>query len=149
MIEELKLLVNGDVSAPMMDELMGFSWTAVEPGEVAMEMEASERHANAMGTLHGGVLCSMADACMSSAFASTLDKEESFALLELKINYLKPVWISRLKAIGTVVKRGETIGLVECEIRDEKQSLVAKAAGTCMVLRNEKALGRKSVLKTG
>ncbi|MBI5251773.1 MAG: PaaI family thioesterase [Desulfomonile tiedjei] len=148
MYRDLQLLVRGEVQPPVIDKLMGFSWTAAEPGKVVMEMETDEKHANAMGTLHGGVLCSMADACMGSAFASTLNEGESFALLELKINFLKPVWRAKLTATATVVKRGDTIGLVECEIRDEGQSLVAKAAGTCMVLRNEKADGRRSVLVT-
>ena len=45
-----------------------------------------------MGTLHGGVLCDIADAAMGIAFASTLAPEESFTTIELKINFFCPVW---------------------------------------------------------
>jgi uncharacterized protein (TIGR00369 family) len=44
-----------------------------------------------MGTLHGGVLCDIADAAMGMAYASTLGEGETFTTIELKINFLKPV----------------------------------------------------------
>ena len=95
-----------------------------------------------MGTLHGGILCDIADAAMGMAFASTLAPEESFTTVELKINFFRPVWQAQLRAEGTVVQRGRTIGYVECTITDEENRLVAKAASTCMVLRGQKAAGR-------
>jgi uncharacterized protein (TIGR00369 family) len=92
-----------------------------------------------MGTLHGGILCDIADAAMGLAFASTLTPEESLTTVELKINFFRPVWQARLRAEGTVVRRGQTMGYVECTITDEENRLVAKAASTCMVLRGQKA----------
>ena len=59
-----------------------------------------------MGTLHGGILCDVADAAMGMAFASTLAPEESFTTVELKINFFRPVWQAPLRAEGTVVQRG-------------------------------------------
>ena len=76
------------------------------------------------------------------AWASTLDEGETFTTLELKINFLKPVWTGTLVATGRVVKGGRTIGLVECDIVDEKQRLVARASSTVMTLRGEHASGR-------
>jgi len=107
-----------------------------------IELVAEARHANPMGTLHGGILCDIADAAMGMAFASTLDEGETFTTLELKINFLKPVWTGRLVATGRVVKGGRTIGLVECDVVDEKERLVARASSTCMTLRGEEANGR-------
>jgi uncharacterized protein (TIGR00369 family) len=95
-----------------------------------------------MGTLHGGILCDIADAAMGMAFASTLAPEESFTTVELKINFFRPVWTAQLRAEGMVVRRGRTVGYVECTICDEENRLVAKAASTCMVLRGQKAAGR-------
>jgi uncharacterized protein (TIGR00369 family) len=95
-----------------------------------------------MGTLHGGVLCDIADAAMGLAYASALDEDESFTTLELKINFLKPVWTGRLRALGRVVKMGRTVGLVECDVTDESGALVARASSTCLTLRGEQGLGR-------
>lgn len=95
-----------------------------------------------MGTLHGGVLCDVADAAMGVSFASTLEDGESFTTLELKINFLRPVWSEKLRAVGKVVKRGNTVGMVECDVTNAAGVLVARASSTCMVLRGLQATGR-------
>jgi len=95
-----------------------------------------------MGTLHGGILCDIADAAMGMAFASTLGPKESFTTVELKINFFRPVWEANLRAEGKVVRRGRNLGYVECEVTDERGQLVAKAASTCLALRGEEAGGR-------
>ena len=122
--------------------LIGFEAKDVADGHATVTLSAGPQHANPMGTLHGGILCDIADAAMGLAFASTLAPEESLTTVELKINFFRPVWQARLKAQGTVVQRGQTMGYVECTVTDEENRLVAKAASTCMVLRGQKAAGR-------
>jgi uncharacterized protein (TIGR00369 family) len=122
--------------------LIGFETKDIADGRATVVLATGPQHANPMGTLHGGVLCDIADAAMGIAFASTLAPEESFTTVELKINFFRPVWQAQLKAEGTVVRKGQTIGYVECTITDEKSRLVAKAASTCMVLRDKRAAGR-------
>ena len=122
--------------------LIGFEAKEIADGHATVMLAAGPQHANPMGTLHGGILCDIADAAMGMAFASTLAPEESFTTVELKINFFRPIWQARLRAEGTVVQRGRTIGYVECEITDEENRLVAKAASTCMVLRGQKSAGR-------
>jgi uncharacterized protein (TIGR00369 family) len=122
--------------------LIGFEAKDIADGRATVVLSAGPQHANPMGTLHGGILCDIADAAMGIAFASTLAPEESFTTIELKINFFRPVWQAQLKAEGTVVQRGRTMGYVECSITDEQDRLVAKAASTCMVLRGQKAAGR-------
>jgi uncharacterized protein (TIGR00369 family) len=115
---------------------------SVEPGEAVVEFQATEVHRNPMGTLHGGILCDIADAAMGIAYASNLTEGESFTTLELKINFLKPVWNALLRATGRIVKHGRTVGMVECDVTDEKGNLVARATSTCLTLRGEQAKGR-------
>jgi uncharacterized protein (TIGR00369 family) len=142
MLEHIEKVVRGEVPPPPVARLVGFRAVAVRPGEAVIEFEATEAHANPMGTLHGGVLCDVADAAMGLAYAATLDEGESFTTLELKINFLKPVWKARLRGVGRVVRRGRTIGMAECDITDEKGDLVARASSTCMTLRGGQAQGR-------
>src|SRR6267142_6709373 len=138
LIDRIKV---GEVAAPVA-KLVGFRPTSVEVGKAIFELEAGPQHANPMGTLHGGILCDVADAAMGVAYASTLAEGESFATVELKINFLKPVWAAKLRATGRIIKRGKALGFVECDITDEEQSLVARASSTCMTLRGEQADGR-------
>src|SRR5262250_2130594 len=122
--------------------LIGLQARAIKDGRASVTLAAGPQHANPMGTLHGAILCDIADAAMGMAFASTLAPEESFTTVELKVNFFRPIWQAQLKAEGTVVQRGRTIGYVECDITDEEGRLVAKAASTCMVLRGQKSAGR-------
>jgi hypothetical protein len=41
-----------------------------------------------------------------------------------------------------MVRAGRTIGLVECNVFDQKEGLVARASSTCMTLRGQLADGR-------
>jgi uncharacterized protein (TIGR00369 family) len=127
---------------PPVAELIGIEVLERGEGETVFKLEAEERHSNPMGTIHGGILCDLADAAMGMAFFSTLEDGESFTTLELKINYLRPFWTGTLLAHGKVVSRGTTIGLTECRIVDANDRLIAHATSTCMALRGAMAQGR-------
>ena len=127
---------------PPVAELIGVEVVGIENGEAIMELEAEERHSNPMGTIHGGILCDLADAAMGMAYFSQLEAGESFTTLELKINYLRPFWTGKLVARGRVVHRGQTVGMTECDILDDQDRLIAKATSTCLTLRGDAAQGR-------
>src|ERR1700726_2234284 len=122
--------------------LIGFDAKEIADGRAVVTLTAGAQNANPMGMLHGGIPFDIADAAMGMAFASTLAPDESFTTIELKINFFRPVWEARLRAEGRVVRRGSTIGYIECEITDEGGRLVAKASSTCIALRGERARGR-------
>ena len=142
MLDMIHKVLRREVPPPPVASLIGFTLTSVEPGHAVIELEATERHANPMGTLHGGILCDIADAAMGMAYAATLSEGETFTTLELKINFLKPVWLGTLRAESRVVKGGQTVGLIECDVVDAQGRLVARASSTCMTLRDAQAVGR-------
>ena len=127
---------------PPVAELIGVEVERIENGESVATMTAEERHSNPMGTIHGGILCDLADAAMGMAYFSTLAEGESFTTLELKINFLRPFWTGRLVARARVVSRGRTVGMTECDVEDDAGRLIARASSTCMTLRGEAATGR-------
>jgi uncharacterized protein (TIGR00369 family) len=79
----------------------------------------------------------VADAAMGLAYAATLGEGESLTTVELKINFLRAVRAGVLTAEAKVVKAGNTLGFVACEIKDREGRLVAKASSTCMKLKKE------------
>jgi uncharacterized protein (TIGR00369 family) len=141
-LQELEALVRGDAAPAPIALLIGFTMTDVALGRSAFEMRAERRHANPMGTLHGGVVADLSDAAMGTAMATTLEDEESFTTLDLNVKFFKPVWDAKLRATATVVKRTRSLGLVECDVEDESGSLIARVNSTCMVLRGDDAKGR-------
>ncbi len=134
-LEHAERMLRGEAPAPPIGRLLGFVLKSIEPGRAVFEMEADERHHNPMGTLHGGVYCDLADAAMGYAYAATLGESETFTTVELKINFLRVVRTARLTAEARVIKAGSTLGYIECDVKDQTGKLVARAASTCMKLR--------------
>src|SRR5437763_6344646 len=90
-LESAQKMLRGQSSPAPIARLVGFVLKSVEPGHAIFEMEVDERHHNPMGTLHGGIYCDLADAAMGYAYAATLEQDETFTTVELKINFLRPV----------------------------------------------------------
>jgi uncharacterized protein (TIGR00369 family) len=151
-LEYLKKLLSGTITPmdkspfhfpfPIMKTL-GFRLVEVGEATASFEMEAkTELHSNPMGTLHGGVLCDIADAAIGTAHFTTLQEGESFTSIDLQINFFRPVWNERLRAAAKPVHRGGTISRYVCDIRRADGKLVAQVMSTIMTLRGEAAEGR-------
>ncbi len=142
LLDRVRAMIAGSAPQPPVADLIGFRVVEAGKGRAVFVLDAGPQHANPMGTLHGGILCDLADAAMGIAYASTLEEGETFTTLELKINFFKPIWTARLTATARIVKRGRTVGMTECDVVDEKGSLVARASSTCMTLSGKMAEGR-------
>jgi uncharacterized protein (TIGR00369 family) len=141
--EELHPLLRASAAGTVpIANLIGFEARDIAGGRAVTTMQTGPQHANPMGTLHGGILCDLADAAMGMALVSTLAHDQSFTTVNLSIQFFRPVWTARLTAEAVVIQRGKTTGYVECTVKDENGKLVAKAASTCMVLSGERAAGR-------
>jgi uncharacterized protein (TIGR00369 family) len=120
-------------------QLIGFRVDEVTTGRAVASLRSGPQHAYPMGTLHGGVLCDLADAAMGMAFVSTLASDESFTTITLSISFFRPIWEAELRAEARVVNRGETLGYIECDVLDQRDRLVARSTSTCFVLRGDQA----------
>ncbi|OIK13718.1 DUF4442 domain-containing protein [Bacillus sp. MUM 116] len=140
-------MITGEIPGPPVAQVLGFNVIEAEEGRVVIEMEASDRLHNPMGTLHGGILCDISDAAMGYAFASTLAEDELFTTMEIKLNFLKPIFHSKLRAEGKLIRKGSTTGLLECHVYDEKESLVAHSTSTCMILKGNSSQKRMEKIK--
>jgi uncharacterized protein (TIGR00369 family) len=128
--------------APIL-KTIGFHLVEVGYGTACMEINTDpERHGNPMGTIHGGVLCDIADAAIGTAHASTLGEGESFTSVDLQINFFRPVWKDVLRATAKPVNPGKTISRYVCDITKSDGKLVAQVTSTVMTLRNESSAGR-------
>src|SRR5271170_61264 len=82
--------------------LIGFAVQEIGGGRAVGILQTGPQHANPMGTLHGGILCDLADAAMGMAFVSTLAPDQSFTTVNLSIQFFRPVWITLLTAESVV-----------------------------------------------
>src|SRR4051794_22595098 len=69
-LEQLQGMIKGGVEPPPVAKLIGFDMVSIDRGLSVFEMDAGPQHANPMGTLHGGILCDLADAACGTAMAS-------------------------------------------------------------------------------
>lgn len=140
--EWLERLLNGEAPLAPIARTLGIRLAAGEPGRVTLEIDAAGHLANPMGTVHGGVLCDIADLAMGMSYASLLAPGETFTTLELKINFLRPVRQGTIRAEAGLLKTGRTVGLAECRLLTAQGDLIAHATNTCMTLRGAQARGR-------
>lgn len=104
-----------------------------EFGMAEVFLNVGQKMHNPMGFVHGGIISLLADAAMGIAFGRTLDDKHSFATIEMKTNYLRPIKQGRLRAVGQLVQRGLRVGFVDCQVTDQRSRLVATATCTCTI----------------
>jgi uncharacterized protein (TIGR00369 family) len=111
-------------------QLLGIEFVDVGKGWAKMRIPFSDKLANALGTAHGGVLFTLADAAVSMALVTMMDKREIVTTVEMKINYLKPLAAGEAVAEARIIHCGETTALGDFEVKDADGSLIAKGMGT-------------------
>jgi len=123
--------------------LLGFRIVDIGQAMAVIEFDAdAEHHGNQQGTVHGGLLCELADAAIGTAHSTLMDVDESFTSIDLKATFLRPVWQSRLRAHAYVVHGGKTISHYQCDITRDDGKVAASIASTIMTLRGDRAQGR-------
>lgn len=129
---------------PPVAQLIGFEGVSLGEGTAVFRLKAERaKHANPMGTLHGGIICDLADGTMGMACATLLEVGESFTTIDLKINFFRPVIDGVIEARAKVINAGKTLVYLECDVVTVPEGkLVAKVSSTCTVLRGERAKGR-------
>ena len=91
-LDLLQRMIAGEIPPPPVAKLIGLELLEADEGRALFRLRAEDRHKNPMGTIHGGVLCDLADAAMGCAFATTIAPGQTYTTLELSINFLKPFW---------------------------------------------------------
>jgi uncharacterized protein (TIGR00369 family) len=119
-------------------ELLGIRLLRSAEGEGVAELDADLRHHNAMGAVHGGVLCDLADVAIGAAVVSILDAGETFATVSLYIDFLHGISSARLTARSRIVKRGSAVIFCECSIEDDAGRQVASVRSTCLLRRTNR-----------
>jgi uncharacterized protein (TIGR00369 family) len=138
-MEYLQAMERGDLPYPPILETLGLAVESVEEGRVVFSTVPAEFQYNPIGTVHGGVLATLADSAMGCAVHTTLPAGAGYTTLELKVNFLRPVTVESgpLRCEGTVIHAGSRVALAEARVIGPDGKLYAHATSTCMILRAE------------
>lgn len=124
-------------------QTLKFNIISVELQKASVSVFANPTlHGNQQGTIHGGFLCELADAAIGTAHSTIMKKGQSFTSLDLKINFIRPTWKSKLVADAFPIYSGKTITHYQCHIKNEENKLVASVVSTVMTLNGEQARDR-------
>lgn len=109
--------------------LIGLRVTDRSESEVRYELDVQPRLMNPYGTLHGGIVYSLADTSMGGALSAALAPNERTATIEVKINYLAPVREGTVHCVTRIIQRGKRIAVLESDVYNGDR-MVAKALGS-------------------
>ena len=113
---------------------LGAQLERVAPGEVDVSLVVETRHLNLAGTLHGGLIATLADTATGLAFRTTLQMGTTFLTSSLSVTFLRPGRPGTVTGKGRVVKRGTRFGYAEADVEDGEGRLLARAAATFTVM---------------
>ena len=116
---------------------------AVGRGEAEVAIDTDPAiHGNQQGTVHGGLICELADAAIGTAHSTLMEEGDSFATVEFKINFFRPSWKTTLRAVAKPRQSGATLTCYQCDIFNAENKLAASVSSTVINLRGDKARGR-------
>jgi uncharacterized protein (TIGR00369 family) len=134
-LDYLRAIATERVPRPPIAALLGMGIVDVEPGRVAFWMDVGEHLYNPIGSVHGGVFCTLLDSAMGCAVHSTLDRGQAYTTLELKVNLVRTLTLDtpRVVAVGEVISTGRRVATAEGRITGPDGTLYAHATTTCLV----------------
>jgi uncharacterized protein (TIGR00369 family) len=96
------------------------------PDLCVMRLPYREELTNGSGTVHGGVLATLADTAVAFALSTNFDGKMGFATADLTIHFLRrargDVW-----ARARILKKGRRVNIGEVDIVNERGESVARA----------------------
>ncbi|GHH85714.1 phenylacetic acid degradation protein [Streptomyces sulfonofaciens] len=133
--EFLEAIGDGTLPRPPILDTLGIDVVEVGDGRVVFALTPAEWHYNPIGSVHGGVMATLADTALGCAVHSRLPAGTGYTSLEVKINFTRAVTLAsgRLVCEGKVLTLGRRTATSEARILDQQDRLVAHASTTCLV----------------
>lgn len=102
----------------------------VEDGYLLMGIRVEERHTNAAGGLHGGMLMTLIDMQLNSALNYQLDTAKFIPTVAVTVDFIAPALVGEwVQGKTEVLKRGRSTVFTDCRITKEDGTLVARGNG--------------------
>ena len=96
--------------------------------EIAMAYSAAVERSPGTRQYHGGAIASLIDIAGDYALWAVLGF--GVPTINIRIDYLRPATDTRLRAQARVRKAGRTVGVVDIDVLDDQDRLIALGRGT-------------------
>ena len=130
--EEMLARFSNSRKRPPCTETVGMRLMAVDQAKMTAryEFEARQDFANPTGAIQGGFIAAMLDEAMSATAIIASNVTMNAPTLEMKISFLRPLFVGKASAEARILKWGRTTCFIEAELFDPEGQLVAKASAT-------------------
>ncbi|MEU0172205.1 PaaI family thioesterase [Streptomyces massasporeus] len=134
-LEVLQGIGKGTLPTPPAMDTLAIEPVEVEAGRTAFELAPAGWHYNALGTVHGGVLATLADNALGAAVYTRLPAGTGYTTQGLTITFLRPVTVDtgRIRCEATAVHVGRRTAYATAAITDPTGKLLAHATTTCLI----------------
>ena len=128
-------VADGRIPPPPIASLLGMSILRIEPGQATFGLDVGEHLYNPIGSVHGGVFCTLLDSAMGCAVHASLDRGQAYTTLELKVNMVRALTMNTpsVTATGQVISGGRRVVTASGQIAGPDGTLYAHATTTCLV----------------
>lgn len=128
--------IEGSLPGPPFSRLTGAHPVEADEGSCTFVMPASEWINSPTARPIGGATAMLADCALQTAVQTTVSAGTSYAPLDLKVNFLRPVDADGrdLRARGVVTHRGKTVAVATAEIVNADGKKIAVATGSTLIL---------------
>lgn len=136
-LEFMQAIQRGELPPPPIAKLIDMDITEVEAGRCVFTLHPAEFHYNPIGSVHGGIFCTLLDSAMGCAVQTNLPAGSGYTTLELKVNLVRPLTskTGQVFCEGKVIYGGGRIATAEGRIYDEAGKLYGHATTTCIIFR--------------
>jgi uncharacterized protein (TIGR00369 family) len=134
-IDYLKAWISGELPSPPIGAHMNLTLVDAQVGTATFVCDPDESHYNPIGTVHGGLVCTLLDSALGCAVQSTLAQGQGYTSIAITVNYLRPVFATGgpLTCVGTVTKPGNRVAFADGVVTDASGKVVATATGSLLV----------------
>ncbi|MDH2445274.1 PaaI family thioesterase [Amnibacterium sp. CER49] len=135
-IEYLRAVQRSEIAPPPIAEVFGMRFDTIEDGRFSVSCEPREAFFNPLGSVHGGLACTLLDTVLACAGHTTMPAGVGYTSIDLQVRYLRAVQPSagRVTATGRVVKRGARVIFTDGELTDQAGTVYATATSSLLVL---------------
>ncbi|MBN1545368.1 MAG: PaaI family thioesterase [Syntrophaceae bacterium] len=139
----LTRLQNGDTTMNPFLAFLDIRQEEIKEGVARFRMTIKPEYLQGAGLVQGGLMVALADETIAHAIMSLLKENEGLTTIELKSNFLAAVQEGELIAEASVFKKGKSIIIGDCLIRDSQDRPVLRCTATFLVVMENPKTGRR------
>ena len=135
--EYLEQLRTGQKGLNPFLDFLNVSLVDLSEGRACFRMSVRPEYLQGAKIMQGGLIVAMADEAIAHAMMTQLNPDEGLTTIELKSNFLAGVTDGELLAEATVFKKGQSLIIGDCLVKDSEGKNICRVSATFMLLKRK------------